>query len=156
MEKRNLKTLLKYLSEYKESLDFKNEELIKSIEIIILDVDDRIKNKSRIKSKDRSKEKIYDLIELYEKGDFVELNNHNIKLDFENFEDIHRIVSILDLSNLHKYTVNELKIIYFAISNQKDSYAFKRVNKEEVINEVKNIVLDYKRSSKLLKRSRQK
>lgn len=159
MNNRLQDNLIKNLNEYRDSLDVKSDKVIQSIDIILKHIDsnhidsNHIDNNINKVNKKSKKKNIYDLLDLVDSKDFNALKSNNIKLNFE--EILERNDLILKLERLedkeiNEYTMNELKIIYYIITKDRDNYIMKANKKDILIRGIKEMILDSRRSSKLI------
>lgn len=84
--------------------------------------------------------------------DIKRLREANPNLSERVFEYIEnkQLIATLTSSDLSTFTVNELKVLYFILTETKDNHAMKSKKKEVVLNSVREAIAHYKRSSLLV------
>lgn len=151
MENKRIKTLIKYLDEYVQEIiseQEKDEKLINSIRT----VNDSLKSKIENECKSNRRGKIEELIDMFEEGRYSALKEKNIKIDIELLNSKEAFIKQFNEEMFNIYSINELKLIYYAFTRDKAAYALKINKKEKLVEYVRNIIDDYRRSMRLLNR----
>lgn len=93
------------------------------------------------------KQDIEDIMNLIDNNDIQILHRDYPRIKFEDLKSINW--ADIELSSLNKYTMLELKVIYYILTKDKDNNAIKTCKKECVFNAVREVIFSIRRGRKL-------
>ena len=90
------------------------------------------------------------ILDLYDLKKFKELRRLGINIDFESLESKEDLADMIRHEEVPRYTAKELKIIHYMFTGDRSQYIMNATNKGILIDGVRDILIDYRRSKKLL------
>lgn len=142
MNKKQISNLKENLKKYSlEMVNENNKDIQDTILILIEDIEKQLECTPQKRS-----EKVSDIIELIEKNDIDKLNQQYPAIKYNEITEIMNSEKIFN--SIGDYTIIQLKIVYFLLTNDKSNNAIKTKKKSIVFDAVSEAILEIKRSSK--------